>query len=237
MALKMVLSAMSLKTSNHLRILSRSLPPIRLTVTRPHATQTSVGTSAAPDRPRHRTVTVFNDDGQVRWGDLSPAEKVARTTQQTFNFGLVGVGAAATVAVFLLIYTDVFSGDSSVSYYNAAVDRVRTDERCTKLLGEGKDISALLSPTGTSWIRQRPRPMLETDQYGTEHMYLNFPVTGSLNKGTVRMHVLRRQDEKHFNYGTLVLDVAGHSQVYLENGDEKGKGKKQTAKSFLGFKL
>lgn len=61
-----------------------------------YATSTSVGTTTSQPS-KHRRVTVFNDDGQVKWGDLSPMEKAARTTQQSFNFGLIAVGAAATV--------------------------------------------------------------------------------------------------------------------------------------------
>ena len=44
-----------------------------------------------------RSVTVANDDGRVQWQDLSIGEKAARTTQQTFNFGLVLAGFAGTV--------------------------------------------------------------------------------------------------------------------------------------------
>lgn len=39
----------------------------------------------------------MNDDGRVAWGQLSPMEKAARTTQQSFNLGLIVVGAVMTV--------------------------------------------------------------------------------------------------------------------------------------------
>lgn len=65
--------------------------------TRLYATQTGLGTTGASPRPRRKAVTAFNDDGRVAWGDLTPREKAARTTQQTFNFGLILVGAALTV--------------------------------------------------------------------------------------------------------------------------------------------
>ncbi len=42
-------------------------------------------------------MTAFNDDGRVAWGDLSAREKAARTTQQTFNFGMIILGAVLTV--------------------------------------------------------------------------------------------------------------------------------------------
>ena len=46
---------------------------------------------------KRRAVTPFNDDGHIPWTNLSAAEKTARATQQTFNFGMVLVGLVLTV--------------------------------------------------------------------------------------------------------------------------------------------
>lgn len=62
-----------------------------------YATQTGLGTTAGASQPKRKTITAFNDDGQVAWGQLSPMEKAARTTQQSFNFGLILLGAVLTV--------------------------------------------------------------------------------------------------------------------------------------------
>ena len=63
-----------------------------------YATHNSLGTTpAAPTGPKRKTVTVFNDDGQVSWGNLSTGEKAARTAQQSFNFGVILLGGIATV--------------------------------------------------------------------------------------------------------------------------------------------
>jgi import inner membrane translocase subunit TIM21 len=64
-----------------------------------YATQTGLGTSSGAPRPRRKAVTAFNDDGRVAWGDLSAREKAARTTQQTFNFGFIILGAVLTVSL------------------------------------------------------------------------------------------------------------------------------------------
>ena len=48
-------------------------------------------------KPSHKKVTVTNDDGRVPWNELSTGEKAARTTQQSFNFGIVLAGAVGTV--------------------------------------------------------------------------------------------------------------------------------------------
>ena len=61
-----------------------------------YATQTSLG---ATSTKRRRAVTVVNDDGRVKWGDLSLGEKFARTTQQTFNFGIILAGLVLTVGL------------------------------------------------------------------------------------------------------------------------------------------
>lgn len=63
-----------------------------------YATENSLGTTpAGPTGPKRKTVTMFNDDGRVSWGNLSAKEKAARTTQQTFNFGLILLGGVLTV--------------------------------------------------------------------------------------------------------------------------------------------
>ena len=49
-------------------------------------------------------MTAFNDDGRVAWGDLSMGEKAARTTQQTFNFGMIILGAVLTVGPMFRTY-------------------------------------------------------------------------------------------------------------------------------------
>lgn len=64
-----------------------------------YATQTSLGASSPTPQPRRKAVTPFNDNGRVPWGDLSAGEKVARTTQQTFNFSAIVLGAILTVSV------------------------------------------------------------------------------------------------------------------------------------------
>lgn len=61
---------------------------------RNYATSNSVGGAKTSSR---KQVTIRNDDGRVRWGDLTVGEKAARTTQQTFNFGIILLGLSMTV--------------------------------------------------------------------------------------------------------------------------------------------
>ena len=52
--------------------------------------------SPSPLPPR-KSITLTGDTGRVRWNELSPGEKVVRTTQQSFNLVIVAVGIIATV--------------------------------------------------------------------------------------------------------------------------------------------
>lgn len=63
---------------------------------RSYATQNTLGGATGPSR---KQITVASDDGRVRWGDLSTREKAARTTQQTFNFGIILAGMVMTVSI------------------------------------------------------------------------------------------------------------------------------------------
>lgn len=48
-------------------------------------------------QPSRKSITLTGDTGRVRWNELSPGEKVVRTTQQSFNLVVVAVGVIATV--------------------------------------------------------------------------------------------------------------------------------------------
>jgi len=201
---------------------------------RHYATNTSLGTSSSPAQARpHKKVTVFNDDGRVRWGDLSPAEKVARTTQQSFNFTLVAGGALLTAAVFTVLYTDVFSTDSTVTQFNRAVDRLKEDETVVSLLGPADTIRAYGERSWSKWQRNRPiASRTDTDRFGTERLHMHFHVSGDKDEGVAYVMMLRRQDEKHFHYGSLAVDVKG-SRHYVENDKQDAK---KTPGKFMGIR-
>ena len=65
-----------------------------LSLSRGYATSDDPGTQKTAAR---KQVTIRNDDGRVKWKELTIGEKAARTTQQTFNFGVVLAGLAGTV--------------------------------------------------------------------------------------------------------------------------------------------
>lgn len=214
--------------------LPRTLPAV--TSCRNYATNnTSLGTApTSPTRP-HRKVTAFNDDGRVKWGDLSPMEKVARTTQQSFNFGIVIGGALLTVGVGAVLWFDVFSTDSAVTQFNHAVDRLKEDETAIALLGPANNIRAYGEASWSRWRRNRPiASRTETDKLGTERLHMHFYVSGEKNEGVVQVMMLRRQGEPHFHYGHLALDVKGEKRHYVENS-QAGAGKK-TPGTFLGVR-
>ncbi|KAF2180544.1 import inner membrane translocase subunit tim-21, mitochondrial [Zopfia rhizophila CBS 207.26] len=177
-------------------------------------------------------VTVVNDDGRVRWSELSVGEKAARTTQQSFNFAIVVVGVVMTGAVSYLLYKEVFSTDSKTAHFNRVTDQIRGDPRCTKLLGDSSKIKSYGEPSWSRWARNRfIASTTETDRWGTEHLRMKFYVEGPLNQGVVHVHMTKRPSQDEYVYQTLAVDVKGHSRIYLENADEE-VGKKAAPKIF-----
>jgi hypothetical protein len=77
---------------------SRRAPIGRFSTTR-HARATSSPPNSPTPLPQRKSITLTGDTGQVRWSDLSPGEKVVRTTQQSFNFVVILVGVVATVSL------------------------------------------------------------------------------------------------------------------------------------------
>ncbi|EQL02599.1 hypothetical protein G6O67_000690 [Ophiocordyceps sinensis] len=204
-------------------------------LTRCYASSNGLGTTAAPTQKR-RSVTPFNDTGSVPWSELSSAEKAARATQQSFNFGLIMAGLVLTGGVGYLLWTEVFSPDGKISQFNRAVNKIKKDSRCIELLGDPKHIMAHGDENFSKWRRARPIASSErTDPQGNAHLVMRFHVDGSLQNGVAQLHLVKRRGESNYEYKYLFLDVKGHERIYLENAESKPKtGKKQL--SFLGVK-
>lgn len=91
--LRAAVAAISPQQYLSIRIVERQCLPFA--IHRYYATSNSLaGTLSTSSR---KQVTVGNDDGRVPWGQLSAGEKAARTTQQTFNFGVILAGALGLV--------------------------------------------------------------------------------------------------------------------------------------------
>ncbi|KAJ5569794.1 uncharacterized protein N7459_009224 [Penicillium hispanicum] len=195
-------------------------PCPRSAITRLYATQSDLG--SGPQRPKRRNVTVFSDDGRYTWGELSGREKVARATQQSFNFVVVIAGVVLTGGVFTLLYQDVFSPNSRTWQFEKAVERIKDDARCTKLLGDRREIKAFGENTSSRWARNRPiATSVEKDRLGREHLRMNFHVEGPLNSGVVFVHMMKPLDQNEWEYQLLALDVRGHSRIVLEKATQK----------------
>ncbi|KAL9102449.1 MAG: hypothetical protein Q9163_002410 [Psora crenata] len=180
-----------------------------------YATSGSSRNSAASSR---KQVTIVNDDGRVQWQDLSPREKAARTTQQTFNLGLVLAGFVGTGLVAYFLYGEVFASDSKTAFFNRAVDRVRSDPRALELLGARKTVEAYGEPTSNKWARARPiASSTHKDSTGIEHFRMHFNVEGSERKGVVSLHMVKGPGHPDYEYRFLALDVPGYPRYYLEN--------------------
>lgn len=221
----------------------KSCPELRNTVIfrtplirRAYATHSSLtGTSA--NTSRRKTITPFNDDGRVNWGDLSTGEKIARTTQQTFNLSLVVIGVLATGAVATYLYLDVFSTDSSTAHFNRAANRVKDDVRCTELLGRKIEFRNTLeqqySRTFGAGGRRRAPTTISKDKFGTEWMHMRFYAVGDQAIGEVRLQMTKRPGEKEWSVHKLWMDVRGGKRVVLEDVDAaNSEGRKVPGKMF-----
>ncbi|KAL2131261.1 hypothetical protein VTI74DRAFT_5316 [Chaetomium olivicolor] len=199
---------------------------------RSYATQHQQSTGS---ESRRRAVTPFNDDGHVPWSELSAGEKTGRAAQQTFNFGMVILGLVLTGGVGYVLYSEVFSPDSKTTYFNRAVDRIRTDPRCLELLGDGKKITAYGEETYNKWRRARPiASTITKDGQGNEHLMIQFNVQGPKGAGRVAMHLIKRAGHGEYEYKYFFVDVRGHQRIYLENADAS-RAKEGESKGFRLF--
>ncbi|KAL5343882.1 TIM21-domain-containing protein [Aspergillus crustosus] len=184
-----------------------------------YATHSDLGRGTAT---RRRNVTVLSDDGRYTWGELSGREKVARATQQSFNFVVVLAGAVLTGGVFTLLYTEVFSPNSKTWQFEKAVERIKNDTRCTNLLGDKREIQAFGENTSSRWARNRPiATTIEKDQQGREHLRMNFHVVGPRNSGVVFVHMVKPSDKYEWEYRLLALEVKGSRVVLEERHDPR----------------
>ncbi|KAI1468692.1 mitochondrial import inner membrane translocase subunit TIM21 [Daldinia caldariorum] len=185
-----------------------------------HSTNHNQGSNSAASK--RKAVTPFNDTGFVPWNELSIGEKASRATQQTFNFGLVVVGLVLTGGIGYFLYTDVFSPESRTAYFNRAVDRIKKDPECVRLLGDGKKIIAHGEETSNKWRRARPIAFTQkTDPRGNEHLIIHFHVEGPLNDGVAYLHLTKGANHPDFEYKYFWVDIKGHPRIYLENADTK----------------
>ncbi|KAF2850521.1 import inner membrane translocase subunit tim-21, mitochondrial [Plenodomus tracheiphilus IPT5] len=177
-----------------------------------------------PPPPPRRSITLTGDTGRVRWSDLSPGEKVVRTTQQSVNLVVVIVGIVATGGVATLLFTDVFSPSSKTAHFNRATSLIRADPRCQKLLGPGSQISAHGEGSWSRWARNRYISSTEeTDKWGTNHMRMRFYVEGPLGQGVVNVHLTKRPSQSDYEYAELAVDVKGHQRLDLVAEEKKDK--------------
>lgn len=76
----------------------------------------SSNSAPGPANSPRKQITVLSDDGRVQWQDLTRLEKVARTTQQTFNVGLVIGGFFLTVCLVFYLRFLIAKANRELSY-------------------------------------------------------------------------------------------------------------------------
>jgi import inner membrane translocase subunit TIM21 len=58
--------------------------------------------------------------------------------------------------VFTLLYLELFSPNSKTWQFEKAVERIKDDPECIKLLGDRREIKAYGENTWSRWARNRP---------------------------------------------------------------------------------
>ncbi|RPB03637.1 TIM21-domain-containing protein [Choiromyces venosus 120613-1] len=168
-----------------------------------------------------------------KWGELSKGQKVVRTASTGANFVTIVVGVVLTGTVLTLLFTEVFAPNSIPNWFNSIHNRIKTDSRCTKLLGER--IKAYGEPTSNRWARNRPiASSIRKDRHGIEHLIMHFNVEGTIDKGVVNAHLTKRPGESNYEYKYLFLDVPGKPRVYLENESDRDSGEGGKKKGLFG---
>ena len=180
---------------------------------------------------RRKAVTVLSDDGATPWTDLSTGEKAARTAQQTFNFGLVIVGACMTGGIVWLLWTNVASPSSKTHLFSRCVTELRASSKVREALGPAKQIRAFGDGRGGNrWTRNAAIPAtFQVDARGVEHAKLTFNVEGPQGKGVVRAELVRRGRDE-FEFAKLKVEVVGKEVVWVY-------GQEQTREANKGFKF
>ncbi|KAF2999899.1 hypothetical protein E8E13_008514 [Curvularia kusanoi] len=186
------------------------------TTRRTQATEPTFPGSPIP-QPTRKSITLTGDTGRVHWNQLSPGEKIVRTTQQSFNFVIVAVGIVATGGVAYFLFSDVFSPNSRTAYFNEATEKVRNDPRCQKLLGEGSQITAY----GEGWRSNYIASTDETDKWGTAHMKFRFFVEGNGKQGVVHVHLIKKPSMATYEYAELLVDIKGQRSIDLASKEKQ----------------
>jgi import inner membrane translocase subunit TIM21 len=211
----------------------KSQPVHYLLARRSYATANS--SNSSKPTASHRQVTTFNDDGRVRWSELSVREKAARSTQQSFNFLVIIAGVVMTGAVATLMYKEVFSTDSKTSHFNRTVTRIKKDTTCIDILagGDPRKIKAYGEPSWNRWSRNRAlASTVHKDGVGVEHMRMHFNVEGPMARGVVQLHMVKRPGQSEWDYQLLAVDVPGHQRIFLEDADAGKLADRKDGKMF-----
>lgn len=91
------------------------------------------------------------------------------------------------------LWTEVFSPESTITYFNRAVDRIRKDDRLLELLGDSKKITAHGEETHNRWKRSRPISSTESkDRQGNQHLVMQFYVSCSAQSMSESMLMIIR---------------------------------------------
>lgn len=144
----------------------------------------------------------------------------------TFSFySALVLGALGFTGVATYYFAqELLLPSSDVQVFQRAFHLIERDAKTKELLGE--KLKAHGEQTNNRWAHNRPiASRRSVDQYGREHVVMQFHVDGEKNTALARLELIDNAGKRDFRY--LVLEIPGHGRHYLINetpSKPKGRG-------------
>ncbi|ODQ63752.1 TIM21-domain-containing protein [Nadsonia fulvescens var. elongata DSM 6958] len=188
---------------------------------------------------------------------VSLAQRLGRFVSFTFYSSLVMGGLGIVGLVVYYFTTEVILPSGDVQLFNKSLKLVQEHPECQAILGTDR-LKAYGESHENAKMRNRPIASRRTlDAHNQEHLWMRYYVKGELAEGVVKLEMVKydkavqaREEgqernlwdqittffsKSDFEYRYLVLDVPGHSRVYLINNDAQPTKKKAKKSLFAGF--
>ncbi|CAG8478167.1 13820_t:CDS:2, partial [Ambispora leptoticha] len=150
--------------------------------------------------------SIVESSKTTEWSDLTPAEKAAGAAKATINLGIVALGVGVFGTLVYLLFSELFGANSSTKIFGEALEKIRANSECQKLLGT--PIKGHGEPSShPRQRRHRVGSQIVKDTNGTEHLLMKFYVEGPENEGIAILDMIKNQQGK-WAYKYLIVDVA-----------------------------
>lgn len=136
---------------------------------------------------------------------------------------ILGVGILGVTGYYLSQELIVTGSDTQL--FHKAFAEIEKNEEVKKLVGE--KLKAHGESVNQRNVKSRPLATRRGfDQFGDEHVMMQFHVDGELDSGIVKFESVLNRQSGQYDYKYLLLDTNNHGRIYLVNdeGPVKRKG-------------